>query len=163
MYEDQITILLGHNGAGKTTTLNMLTGMFAPTSGTAFLNDHDIRMDIDEARKSLGLCPQHNILFDDLTVREHLIFFCRLKGINSKQDMDEEISKYVNLLDLSDKINALSKTLSGGQKRKLSIGVALCGNSKIVMLDEPTSGLDAGARRELWNLLIKKKRDEQFY
>lgn len=158
MYEDQITVLLGHNGAGKTTTLNMLTGMFAPTSGTAFLNKYDIRMEIEQARKSLGLCPQHNILFDDLTVREHLIFFCRLKGVNSKEAINDNISKYVDLLDFNDKIDALSKTLSGGQKRKLSIGIALCGNSQIVMLDEPTSGLDAGARRSLWNLLIEEKK-----
>lgn len=143
MYEDQITVLLGHNGCGKTTTLNMLTGMFSPTSGTAFLNKFDIRTEIDKARNSLGLCPQHNILFDDLTVREHLIFFCRLKGVNSKELIDDEISKYVSLLDFNDKIDALSKNLSGGQKRKLSIGIALAGGSQIVMLDEPTSGLDA--------------------
>ncbi|KAJ6644467.1 Phospholipid-transporting ATPase ABCA3 [Pseudolycoriella hygida] len=158
MYEDQITVLLGHNGAGKTTTLNMLTGMFEPTSGTAFLNKFDVRTEISEARKSLGLCPQHNILFDDLTVREHLIFFCRLKGVNDKETIDDEIAKYVELLEFNDKMNALSKTLSGGQKRKLSIGIALCGRSKIVMLDEPTSGLDASARRSLWNLLIEEKK-----
>lgn len=158
MYENQITVLLGHNGCGKTTTLNMLTGMFEPTSGTAFLNGHNIRTDLDAARESLGLCPQHNILFDDLTVREHLIFFCRLKGVRDKVAIDDEITKYVSLLDFTDKIDALSKTLSGGQKRKLSIGVALTGGSKIVMLDEPTSGLDAGARRSLWNLLIEEKK-----
>lgn len=158
LYEDQITVLLGHNGAGKTTTLNMLTGMFAPTSGTAFLNKHDIRTEIGDARKSLGLCPQHNILLEELTVREHLIFFCRLKGVHSKETINDEISKYVNVLEFHDKIDALSKTLSGGQKRKLSIGIALCGQSKIVMLDEPTSGLDAGARRSLWNLLIEEKK-----
>ncbi len=158
MYEDQITVLLGHNGCGKTTTLNMLTGMFSPTSGTAFLNKHDIRSDIDLARKSLGLCPQHNILFDDLTVREHLIFFCRLKGVTKKEAIEDEITKYVSLLEFNDKVDALSKTLSGGQKRKLSIGIALVGGSQIIMLDEPTSGLDAGARRALWNLLIEEKK-----
>lgn len=158
MYEDQITVLLGHNGAGKTTTMNMLTGMFSPSSGTAYLNGHDITADTVEARKSLGLCPQHNVLIDDLTVKEHIIFFCRLKGVSNNGEIESEIKKYCDLLDFNDKIDALSKTLSGGQKRKLSIGVALCGNSKIVMLDEPTSGLDAGARRALWNLLIQEKK-----
>ena len=158
MYENQITVLLGHNGAGKTTTMNMLTGMFSPTSGTAYLNGHDIKTETIQARNSLGLCPQHNILIDDLTVKEHIIFFCRLKGVSDKKQIDSEIAKYGDMLDFNDKINALSKTLSGGQKRKLSIGVALCGNSKIVMLDEPTSGLDAGARRALWNLLIEEKK-----
>lgn len=159
MYEGQITVLLGHNGAGKTTTMNMLTGMFSPTSGTAYINGHDIVTETIEARNSLGLCPQHNILIDDLTVKEHIILFCRLKGVRDQKEIDKEISKFGDLLDFNDKINALSKTLSGGQKRKLAIGVALCGNSKIVMLDEPTSGLDAGARRSLWNLLIEEKKE----
>lgn len=159
MYEDQITVLLGHNGAGKTTTMNMLTGMFSPSSGSAYLNGHDITTDTIEARKSLGLCPQHNVLIDDLTVKEHIIFFCRLKGVSDSDEINNEIKKYSDLLDFNEKIDALSKTLSGGQKRKLSIGVALCGKSKIVMLDEPTSGLDAGARRSLWNLLIQEKKN----
>ena len=158
MYENQITVLLGHNGAGKTTTMNMLTGMFSPTSGTAFLNGFDITTQTVDARNSLGLCPQHNVLFDDLTVEEHIIFFCRLKGVSNQTEINDEIMKYAELLDFQDKVEALSKTLSGGQKRKLSIGVALCGKSKIVMLDEPTSGLDAGARRALWNLLIQEKK-----
>lgn len=158
MYEDQITVLLGHNGAGKSTTISMLTGMFSPTSGTAFLDGFDITTETVQARSSLGLCPQHNVLIDDLSVAEHIIFFCRLKGVSSDKLIQAEIEKYSDLLDMNGKVNALSKTLSGGQKRKLAIGVALCGDSKIVMLDEPTSGLDAGARRSLWNLLIAEKK-----
>lgn len=158
IFEDQITVLLGHNGAGKTTTMSMLTGMFPPTSGTAFLNGKDIRTEIDEARGSLGLCPQHNVLFDELTVKEHIIFFARLKGINGKREIAEEVRRYVNLLELKDKINAQSRTLSGGMKRKLSIGIALCGNSKIVICDEPSSGMDPAGRRALWDLLITEKK-----
>lgn len=157
MYENQITVLLGHNGAGKTTTMNMLTGMFSPTQGTAFLNGFDITTETVKARNSLGLCPQHNVLFDELTVGQHITFFCKMKGMSNQKEIKAEVEKYADLLGFKDKINALSSTLSGGQKRKLSIGVALCGNSKIVMLDEPTSGLDAGARRDLWNLLIQEK------
>lgn len=138
--------------------MNMLTGMFSPTSGTAYVDGHDVTTNIAEARNSLGLCPQHNILINELTVKEHLIFYCRLKGLSNSKEIQAEIDKYTELLEFTDKTNALSKTLSGGQKRKLSIGVALCGNSKIVMLDEPTSGLDAGARRSLWNLLIQEKK-----
>jgi len=75
MYEGEIFALLGHNGAGKTTTISMLTGMFAPSGGTAFVNGYDITSDLDRARDNLGLCPQHNMLFDKLTVSEHLRFF----------------------------------------------------------------------------------------
>ncbi|XP_058837014.1 phospholipid-transporting ATPase ABCA3-like isoform X2 [Topomyia yanbarensis] len=156
MYEDQITVLLGHNGAGKTTTMSMLTGMFSPSSGTALVNDHDIRTEIEGVRRSLGLCPQHNVLFSELTVAEHIRFFAKLKGVG-KDQVSDEIEKYVNLLELKDKKNAQSHTLSGGMKRKLAVGVALCGGSKVVLLDEPSSGMDPSARRSLWELLQKEK------
>lgn len=138
--------------------MSMLTGMFPPSSGTAYLNSKDIRTEIDEARQSLGLCPQHNILFDELTVREHIVFFARLKGMKGKRVIADEVRRYINLLDLKDKVDAQSKTLSGGMKRKLSIGIALCGDSKIVMCDEPSSGMDPAGRRALWDLLIAEKK-----
>ncbi|XP_062564160.1 phospholipid-transporting ATPase ABCA3-like [Armigeres subalbatus] len=157
MFDDQITVLLGHNGAGKTTTMSMLTGVFAPTSGTAFINDCDIRTNIDGARQSLGLCPQHNVLFNEMTVSEHIKFFARLKGVE-KKNIANEIQHYVKILELEDKINSQSHTLSGGMKRKLAVGVALCGGSKVVLCDEPTSGMDPAARRALWDLLIVEKK-----
>lgn len=157
MYDDEITVLLGDNGAGKTTTMSMLTGMFPPTSGTAIVNGCDIRNDIAGVRQSIGLCPQHNILFDDLTVREHIIFFSKLKGLTD-EEAEMEVQKFVNILELQPKIEAQSKTLSGGMKRKLSVGVALCGGSKVVLCDEPTSGMDPAARRALWDLLQQEKK-----
>ncbi|CAG9816334.1 unnamed protein product [Phaedon cochleariae] len=156
MFEDQITVLLGHNGAGKTTTMSMLTGMITPSSGTARINGFDIRTNIDGVRNSLGLCPQHNIIFDELTVSEHIYFFSKLKGLSNDQ-IKAEIDKFLDLLELTDKRNAKSSTLSGGMKRKLCVGMALCGNSKVVMLDEPTAGMDPSARRALWNLLQSQK------
>lgn len=120
--------------------MGMLTGLFSPTSGTAYINGYDIRNNINAVRGSLGLCPQHNVLFNELTVREHIVFFTKLKGIKDKKEIEGQIKKYVTLLGLEPKMNAQSSTLSGGMKRKLSIGIALCGNSKIVMCDEPTSG-----------------------
>ncbi|XP_037034194.1 ATP-binding cassette sub-family A member 3-like isoform X1 [Bradysia coprophila] len=158
MYNNQITVLLGHNGAGKTTTFSMLTGMIEPTSGTALIDGYDIRSNMDMARSSMGFCPQHNILFDELTVREHIMFYSRLKGLSMK-DANDEVEKYVRLLELDSKIDSTSQTLSGGMKRKLSIGIALCGQSKVVFCDEPTSGMDAASRRSLWNVLIEEKKD----
>ncbi|KAL3853296.1 hypothetical protein ACJMK2_016847 [Sinanodonta woodiana] len=154
MYEDQITSLLGHNGAGKTTTMSMLTGFLAPTSGTAIINGYDIRTDISKVRQTLGLCPQHNILFDLLTVKEHLEFFAQLKGCE-KKNLKAEVDEMIRVLGLQAKRNALSSTLSGGQKRKLSVGIALIAGSKIVILDEPTSGMDPAARRQTWEILQK--------
>lgn len=130
MYESQITALLGHNGAGKSTTMSMLTGLFPPTSGTALVNGFDIRKDIQGVRGSLGLCPQHDILFDELTVEEHLDFFCKLKGYPSHL-VRAETDRMVKALQLENKRKAMSSTLSGGMKRKLSVGIALCGESKV--------------------------------
>uniref|UniRef100_A0A3Q0S9J7 ATP binding cassette subfamily A member 3 n=1 Tax=Amphilophus citrinellus TaxID=61819 RepID=A0A3Q0S9J7_AMPCI len=157
MFEGQITVLLGHNGAGKTTTLSMLTGLFPPTSGRAYINGYNICQDMALIRRSLGLCPQHDVLFDNLTVREHLLFYAQLKGY-SKDKIPDEVDRIIRILNLEDKRHARSKTLSGGMKRKLSIGIALIGDSKIVMLDEPTSGMDPSARRATWDLLQGEKR-----
>lgn len=90
-------------------------------------------------RQSLGLCPQHNMLFSDLTVEEHLIFFAMMKGLSMSEARASSL-KYITKLDLLPKRKAKSDTLSGGMKRKLHLGIALIGNSKVVMLDEPTSG-----------------------
>uniref|UniRef100_A0A8C4H0N4 ABC transporter domain-containing protein n=1 Tax=Dicentrarchus labrax TaxID=13489 RepID=A0A8C4H0N4_DICLA len=157
MFEGQITVLLGHNGAGKTTTLSMLTGLYPPTSGRAYINGYDICQDMALIRRSLGLCPQHDVLFDNLTVREHLLFYAQLKGY-SKDKIPDEVDRTIRILNLEDKRQARSKTLSGGMKRKLSIGIALIGDSKVVMLDEPTSGMDPSARRATWDLLQGEKR-----
>uniref|UniRef100_A0A182TFV1 ABC transporter domain-containing protein n=1 Tax=Anopheles melas TaxID=34690 RepID=A0A182TFV1_9DIPT len=156
MFEGQITALLGHNGAGKTTTMSMLTGMKRPSSGTAIIWGHDIRTEMKSVRLSLGYCPQHNILFDGLTVREHLYFYGRLKGL-SKLQAQYEIDKYIKALELVDKADVRSSSLSGGMKRKLCVGIALCAGSRVVLCDEPTSGMDPAARRALWDLLIAEK------
>ena len=92
LYQGQITSFLGHNGAGKTTTMSVLTGLFPPTSGTAIVNGYDIRKDIDLVRKSLGICPQYNVLFDNLTVSEHLWFYASLKGM-PKEDIPAEVDR----------------------------------------------------------------------
>ncbi|KAL8560975.1 hypothetical protein ACOMHN_061189 [Nucella lapillus] len=156
MYEGQITVLLGHNGAGKTTTMSMLTGFIPPSSGTAYINDSDIRTDLDSVRHSLGLCPQHNILFGSLTVHEHLVFFAKLKGCPRKK-VKEEVDSMIKEVGLEAKRNSPARTLSGGQKRKLSVGIALIAGSKIIVLDEPTSGMDPAARRQTWDVLQRHR------
>ncbi|KAK5642702.1 hypothetical protein RI129_008869 [Pyrocoelia pectoralis] len=157
VYKDQITVLLGHNGAGKTTTINMLTGMIPPTRGIAYVNGHNLRTNVNKVRENMGFCPQFNILFDELTVREHLLFYCKLKGF-PKDKINEEIDSYIFALDLVPKRDALASQLSGGMKRKLSVGIALCGGSKVVICDEPTSGMDPAARKNLCDLLQAQKK-----
>lgn len=155
--DNKITVLLGHNGAGKTTAMSMLVGMLPPSSGTAIINGYDIRTNMPKVRSSIGICPQHNILFDELTVRQHIEFYGRLKGLN-RIEMHNEMNRYVRQLEMESMINKPSKNLSGGMKRKLSVALALCGESKVVFLDEPTSGMDPSARRALWDLLMNEKK-----
>uniref|UniRef100_A0A8C6U8H6 P-type phospholipid transporter n=1 Tax=Neogobius melanostomus TaxID=47308 RepID=A0A8C6U8H6_9GOBI len=155
-YENQITSFLGHNGAGKTTTMSILTGLFPPTSGSALINGYDIHSDMDTIRKYLGMCPQHNVLFSELTVEEHIYFYARLKGC-SKEEVKEEMEQMIKDVGLPHKRKDMAKNLSGGMQRKLSVAIAFVGGSKIVILDEPTAGVDPYARRGIWELLLKYK------
>jgi len=156
MYKGQIFVLLGHNGAGKTSTISMITGLYPPTSGTVNIFGLNIQKDLDEIRKVMGICPQHDVLFDNLTVKEHLEMFAIFKGMNPSE-IPAEVKKLIIDLDLQEKKNYLAKNLSGGQKRKLSIAIAFIGGSKFIILDEPTSGMDTSARRRLWDMLKNYK------
>nr|XP_056723638.1 phospholipid-transporting ATPase ABCA7 [Euleptes europaea] len=153
-YEGQITSFLGHNGAGKTTTMSILTGLLPPSSGTAYILGRDICMDMDVIRKTMGMCPQHNVLFDILTVEEHIWFYGRLKGLSGKQ-VQEEMEQIIQDVGLPHKRWEQTKNLSGGMQRKLSVAIAFVGGSKVVILDEPTAGVDPYSRRGIWELLLK--------
>ena len=140
MYEGQITVLLGHNGAGKSTTISMLTGLLPPTSGDARVRGLSMTRDMSGIRQHMGLCPQHDTLWPELTVTEHLELFGVLKGVKPGRALKEEVTRMIGEVGLQDKALVESSQLSGGMKRKLSLGMALIGDSSVVLLDEPTSG-----------------------
>ena len=149
--------LLGENGAGKSTTISMLTGLILPTNGSALISGFEITKKINEVHKRIGVCPQFSILWEDLTVQQHLEFFARLKGIDSKEEKHhvERALEEFGLLKFSDR---LSKDLSGGMKRRLSVAISLIGNSQIIFLDEPSTGLDPVSRRQLWKVIERAKK-----
>uniref|UniRef100_A0A3P8R2X9 P-type phospholipid transporter n=1 Tax=Astatotilapia calliptera TaxID=8154 RepID=A0A3P8R2X9_ASTCA len=157
-YEGQITSFLGHNGAGKTTTISVLTGLFPPTSGTVYIKGMDIRHDMDLIRRTLGVCPQHNVLFDMLTVEEHVWFYGCMKGL-SEAEVKVELDTLLEDVGLLHKRHEQTKNLSGGMQRKLSVAIAFVGGSKVVVLDEPTAGVDPYSRRGIWDLLLKYRKD----
>ncbi|KAL2090306.1 hypothetical protein ACEWY4_014994 [Coilia grayii] len=157
-YEGQITSFLGHNGAGKTTTISILTGLFPPTAGSVYVRGMDIRYDMDWIRRTLGVCPQHNILFDILTVEEHVWFYGRLKGLDN-EEVWEEMTSLLEDVGLLHKRHEEARNLSGGMKRKLSVAIAFIGGSRVVVLDEPTAGVDPYSRRAIWDLLLKYRKD----
>jgi ABC-type multidrug transport system ATPase subunit len=148
--------LLGHNGAGKTTLLNMLIGLFAPSSGTAFIRGLDIRTSLDVIHSMIGICPQHDVLWDNLTGKEHLMFYGRIKGLKG-DDLKNEVKYLLEKVKLTSARNKVSKKYSGGMKRRLSVAIALMGAPQVVFLDEPSTGLDPKSRQDLWNVINEYK------
>ena len=161
LYKDEIFALLGHNGAGKSTTISMLSGLYEATSGQALYDNMNILLDsnMDIFRSRLGICPQHDVLFEELTVEEHLKMFCVFKGVESAS-ISKEIHKSLKDFELLSKRNVQVKNLSAGQRRKLSISIALAGGSEVIFLDEPSSGMDITSRRSLWEILKQCTRDK---
>uniref|UniRef100_A0A8D3C9F8 ATP-binding cassette, sub-family A (ABC1), member 4b n=1 Tax=Scophthalmus maximus TaxID=52904 RepID=A0A8D3C9F8_SCOMX len=148
-YEGQITSFLGHNGV---LYLNMTVGCYHTPYVLKWAMD--IRTDMDVIRSSMGMCPQHNILFKYLTVEEHILFYSLLKG-RTQAEAEKEVEDMLVDLGLPHKRDDEAQNLSGGMQRKLSVAMAFVGGSKVVILDEPTSGVDPYSRRSIWDLLLK--------
>ncbi|NXP67882.1 ABCA9 protein, partial [Chloropsis cyanopogon] len=158
IYEGQITALLGHSGAGKTTLLNVLSGLSFPSEGSATIYNYKLSEmgDREEIRGMVGICPQFNTQFEVLTVKENLKTFAEIKGIKSKE-VEREVQNILELLEISNIQDTQAEKLSGGQKRKLSIGIAMLGNPQVLLLDEPTAGLDPLSRHQVWSLLREQR------
>ncbi|CAL5444800.1 unnamed protein product [Camellia sinensis] len=152
--------MLGPNGAGKTSFIKMMIGLTEPSSGTAYVQGLDMSTDMDRIFTSMGVCPQHDLLWETLTTREHLLFYGRLKNLKGSalNQAVEESLKGVNLHSggVADKE---AGKYSGGMKRRLSVAISLIGDPKVVYMDEPSTGLDPASRNELWNVVMKAKRD----
>ncbi|XP_057952302.1 ABC transporter A family member 7-like isoform X2 [Malania oleifera] len=152
--------MLGPNGAGKTSFINMMIGLMKPTSGTAFVQGLDIRTHMDGIYTSMGVCPQHDLLWETLTGREHLLFYGRLKNLKGAALIQavEESLRSVNLFHggVGDK---KAGKYSGGMKRRLSVAISLIGDPKVVYMDEPSTGLDPASRNNLWNVVKRAKQD----
>ncbi|WCJ33482.1 ABC transporter A family member 7 [Euphorbia peplus] len=152
--------MLGPNGAGKTSFISMMIGLVKPTSGTGYIQGLDIRTQMDWIYNSMGVCPQHDLLWETLTGREHLLFYGRLKNLKGsalKQAVEKSL-KDVNLFygGIADK---RAGKYSGGMKRRLSVAISLIGDPKVVYMDEPSTGLDPASRSQLWNVVRQAKQD----
>lgn len=146
--------LLGVNGAGKTTTFKMLAGEIISTSGESYFRGLKISDNLARIRKSLGYCPQFDALIENLTVREQLELFYDMKCL-PKKHKQEAIARKIQQMDLGEYEDKLSGTLSGGNKRKLSVALAMIGNPEIIFLDEPSTGMDPKARRFMWKVISR--------
>ena len=155
-YSDAINVFLGSNGSGKSTTISVLTGLYSPTSGDALIGGMSIKSHMKQLRSKIGVCSQENVLWDLLTVREHLQVFAAIRNVSEIVE-EKHIESLLRDVGLFESIDVLSKNLSAGQKRKLMIAIAFIGDPNVVFLDEPTAGVDAFSRREIWRLLSRKK------
>lgn len=147
----QILVLLGANGSGKSTTLDAISGLNTITQGS---------IEID-GTGGLGLCPQKNVLWDELTVFEHVKIFNQLKS-PGVTDTKGQIENLIRACDLGHKISAKSTTLSGGQKRKLQLAMMFTGGSRVCCVDEVSSGLDPLSRRKIWDILLAERGERTF-
>ena len=146
----QIFSCLGPNGAGKTTTVEMMEGLRTPTSGSIEILGVDVTRDYASIRHRVGVLPQDFIPFERLKAPEAIAYF---GGLFGKKMTKEDIDKLLETVALEHRKDIIAKKLSGGEKRKLGIALALVGEPELLFLDEPTTGLDAQARRNLWGLL----------
>ena len=150
---NQTFALLGPNGAGKTTLMFITAGLFESSSGKVVLNGLTNR---NAFRSMIGFCPQHDIYWKALTVRQHLRFFFLLRGTN-RLYINQKIAEILHSVRLTNYADIHAGKLSGGERRRLSLAMALSGDSKVILLDEPTTGLDPKVRRIVWDIITEAR------
>jgi ABC-2 type transport system ATP-binding protein len=157
--EGEVFGLLGPNGAGKTTTISMLCTILKPTSGTAKVNGFDIKTQPGKVRSSIGIVFQEPSVDDLLTGRENLEMHAMLYGIPA-DIRNKRIDEVISLVSLEDRANDLTRTYSGGMRRRLELARGLMHHPKVLFLDEPTLGLDPQTREHIWEYIKKLSKEE---
>ena len=150
----QFTAVLGPNGAGKTTLVEIIEGIQSPDKGDIRLFGKHWKKNKDELHHLIGISLQETLFEDKLTVRETLRLFASFYELPGKR-----VNEILDMVNLQEKHRSYVVHLSGGQRQKLALGIALINNPMLLILDEPTTGLDPTARREIWNILrgLKEK------
>lgn len=149
---------LGINGAGKSTTINMLCTLFPPTAGKARICGFDLGKEAEQIKRRIGIVYQNNCLDERLSVKENLLIWGSLYGLDSGQ-LKSRLAQVCDILDLSDLLKRRFGKLSGGQKRRCEIAKALMHRPEILFLDEPTTGLDPATRKSVWETVEKLRKD----
>jgi ABC-2 type transport system ATP-binding protein len=143
---------LGPNGAGKSTTIRILCGLLSPTSGSASVAGYDVARQPEEVKRSIGYMSQKFSLYDDLTVEENIDFFTGIYGV-PRELRGARKAHVLEMANLAERTDALTRTLSGGWKQRLALGCAILHDPPVLFLDEPTSGVDPIARGAFWHLI----------
>lgn len=153
VYISEITAMIGNQDSGKDEILSMVIGVTHPEEGAVFINSINAADD-KLARRSLGYLPQRNIIFGNLSVAQNITFFSRMRGTQKKY-INLEIRKYCKLLNMDGETKA--KNLPMAKRRKLSVALAFCGGTSVVVLDEPSFDTDPLTKREIWTMIHKEK------
>ncbi len=153
--QGEFVALLGPNGAGKTTTVEMIEGIQKPNSGLISVNGMTWASDEKKLHQTISLSLQETRFIDKLTVKETVELFASFYKLPSKR-----VEEVIEVVGLTDKTKSYVVNLSGGQRQKLALAVALLNNAQLLLLDEPTTGLDPTARREIWNILMDLKKQK---
>ena len=146
--------LLGSNGCGKTTTIRMLCGLLKPTTGKAKVIGLDVATQGETIRRRIGYMCQKFGLYDDLSVRENLLFYASIYGLR-REELKRRAEELLVELRLTQRVNQLVGTLSGGWKQRVALACATAHHPDLVFLDEPTAGVDPAARRLFWELIYQ--------
>ena len=150
--------LLGPNGAGKSTLIKVLSCQMRPTTGSAFISGLDVVTDKKDVLSIIGVVPQENSFYDELTVTENLRYFGSLYGV-AVIDIKKRSHHVLNMLQLTEKGSSRASTLSGGMKTRLNIACALIHKPEVLILDEPSVGLDPVSRKALWDTIREVNRE----
>ena len=150
---------LGPNGAGKTTAMRMVTGFLPPTSGTAFVDGFDVRVDPIEVKRKVGYLPEGAPLYDDMTPSEFLTFVANVRKID-RSDRDRAIDSAAGRINIQHVMHQPIGTLSKGYKRRVGIAQAILHDPDVLILDEPTDGLDPNQKHEVRNLINEMASDK---
>jgi ABC-type multidrug transport system ATPase subunit len=147
-------------GAGKTTVISMVVGQMTPSRGKAFVGGYDTVLERRLALSQLGIVPQFDVYYPELTVREHLMLYAAMKGVrwNQQDTWSQSIAASVGL-GSQELFHRQASALSGGMRRRLSIAVALLSNPSCLFLDEPTTGLDPEMKRVIWTIIERMRQD----
>ncbi|KII94244.1 hypothetical protein PLICRDRAFT_132803 [Plicaturopsis crispa FD-325 SS-3] len=152
---DTVFANLGPNGAGKSTSFNIIRGDVIPDAGDVMIDGVSVVHHPRTARLSLGVCPQFTAIDSQLTVRQHLLIYGRLKGLKRGPEISASIEALLEATALSTYADRLASKLSGGNQRKLALAIALIGNPSVILIDEFSTGIDAKMKRDMWGTLRK--------
>jgi ABC-type multidrug transport system ATPase subunit len=156
---NEVTGIIGGNGAGKSTAFRIMTGSIEPTAGNVIVDGRSVITDLARVQGTMGVCFQQDILWNSLTIDEHLYFFSRLRAID-RQDIPAAVDAALESVDLTFARKRRAEECSGGMRRRLSVAISLLGNPTCCLLDEPTTGLDPQTRERVWQAINTAKHDK---